>query len=68
MTFGTLLELYDNWNGVTKVNDDKLEVITKDRTLDIYEKRKDLLDRTVVPLVSTTTFSPSVWQTERKNT
>ena len=29
MTFGTLLELYDNWN-------------------DIYEKRKDLLDRTVV--------------------
>lgn len=48
MTFGTLLELYDNWNGITKVNDDKLEVITKDRTLDIYEKRKDLLDRTVV--------------------
>ena len=48
MKFCVLLELYDNWNGVTRVNDDELETITEDRTLDIYEKRKDLLDRTVV--------------------
>ncbi|MBT9841487.1 hypothetical protein [Blautia sp. MCC283] len=48
MPFGALLELYDNWNGETKVNDDNLEMITKGKTLDIFEQRKDLLDRTVV--------------------
>ena len=48
MNFKTLLELYDNWNGKTRVNDDNLNVIVEDKTVNIYDNRKDLFDREVV--------------------
>lgn len=48
MSFGALLELYDNWNGRMRVNDDRQETIVEDRTVYIYDNRKDLLDRTVI--------------------
>lgn len=37
MTFKQFMGLYDNWNGITKVNNNNLEVIVKDNTLDIME-------------------------------
>lgn len=37
MKFEQFMEMYDNWNGVTKVNDDTLEVVVKGNTLDIME-------------------------------
>lgn len=47
ITLKSLLELYDNWNGTTRVNDDKLDIIVEDNTLSIYEKEKGLLDARV---------------------
>lgn len=43
-----LLEMYDNWNGMTRVNDNKLNIIVEDRTVNIYDKRNDLLHKEVV--------------------
>lgn len=37
MKFTDFMELYDNWNGITKVNDDNLNTIVIGRTLDIME-------------------------------
>lgn len=37
MKFKQFMEMYDNWNGITKVNDDNLETIVVGRTLDIME-------------------------------
>lgn len=48
MSFGALLELYDNWNGRMRVNDDRQENIVEDRTVYIYDNRKDLLNRPVI--------------------
>lgn len=48
MSFGALLELYDNWNGRMRVNDDRQETIVEDRTVYIYDNRKDLLNRPVI--------------------
>ena len=48
VSLGTMLELFDDWNGKTRVNDDSLNLIIEDRTVDIYDKRKDLLERTVL--------------------
>lgn len=48
VSLGTMLELFDDWNGKTRVNDDSLNLIVEDRTVDIYDKRKDLLERTVL--------------------
>ena len=42
------LELYDNWDGVTRVNDNELNPIVEDRTVNIYDNRKDLLNMKVV--------------------
>lgn len=42
-----LLEMYDNWNGVTKINDDNLNCIVKDKTHVIAEN-KDIINRDVV--------------------
>ena len=48
VSLGTMLELFDDWNGKTRVNDDSLNLIIEDRTVDIYDNRKDLLERTVL--------------------
>ena len=38
MNFKTFLEMYDNWNGITCVNDDDLNLIVGGRTVDIYDR------------------------------
>lgn len=35
MKFKVFLDMYDDWNGTTKVNDDNLNCIVKARTMDI---------------------------------
>ena len=37
MKFKQFMEMYDNWNGTTKVNDDNLGTIVIDHTLKIME-------------------------------
>ena len=39
MKLETFMVLYDNWNGITKVNDDNLNTIVKGRTTDIMDRR-----------------------------
>lgn len=48
MNFRELMDMYDNWNGVTKVNDDELEVVVKGRTVDIMESAVPFSNRTKV--------------------
>lgn len=48
MNLGKFLEIYDNWNGNTRVNDDELNTIAENTTFIIYEERKELLHREVV--------------------
>lgn len=43
-----LLEMYDDWNGISIVNDNELNVIVEDRTVNIYDNRKELLQKEVV--------------------
>lgn len=42
------MELYDNWNGITKVNDDNLNTIVIGRTLDIVECMENFNPMTTV--------------------
>lgn len=37
MKFKQFMDMYDNWNGITKVNDNNLDIIVIGRTLDIME-------------------------------
>ena len=39
MKLETFMTLYDNWNGITKVNDDNLNTIVKGRTTDIMDRQ-----------------------------
>lgn len=48
LNFKTFMEMYDNWNGITKVNDNNLKTIVKDKTLTIMENRQDLFERKVI--------------------
>lgn len=48
MNLGKFLEMYDNWNGNTRVNDDELNIIAENTTFIIYEERKELLHREVI--------------------
>ena len=48
MKLGTFLEMYDHWKGKALINDNNLNKIVQDRTITIYEQRKDLLERTVL--------------------
>ena len=48
MKLGTFLEMYGNWNGKALINDNSMNKIVQDRTINIYEQRKDLLERTVL--------------------
>ncbi len=43
-----LLEMYDDWNGITRINNDKLNTIIEEKTYKIYNIRKDLLDKEVI--------------------
>ena len=38
MKFKQFMEMYDNWNGTTKVNDDNLNTIVIGHTLKIMER------------------------------
>ena len=40
--------MYDNWNGVTRVNDNKLKTIIEEKTHVIMDTRKDLFDKKVI--------------------
>lgn len=42
------LELYDDWNRITRVNDNELHPIVEDVMVNIYENRTDLLNMKVV--------------------
>lgn len=48
INFREIMDMYDNWNGITKVNDDELEVVVKGRTLDIMESNAPFNSRTKV--------------------
>ena len=48
MKLGKFLEMYGNWNGKALINDNSMNKIVQDRTINIYEQRKDLLERTVL--------------------
>ena len=37
MKFKDFMYLYNNWNGITKVNDNNLDTIVRGRTLNIME-------------------------------
>lgn len=47
MTVKELLEMYDNWNGITKINNDNLEMIARDRT-HIISENEELTAKIVV--------------------
>jgi len=48
MKFKDFLNLYDNWNGITRVNDNDLNVIVEGNTCKIAEERNDLHNMEVV--------------------
>lgn len=48
MNFKDFMEMYDNWNGVTRVNDNDLNMIVEDRTNIIMDNRKNLYNKEVV--------------------
>lgn len=48
MKFKKFMDMYDNWNGITRVNDDDLRTIVENRTNIIMDTRKDLYNKEVV--------------------
>lgn len=48
INFRQIMDMYDNWNGITKVNDDELEVVVKGKTVDIMECLVPFSERTNV--------------------
>lgn len=42
MKFKEFMEMYDNWNGVTKVNDNNLNTIVNAKTVHIMDKNKKI--------------------------
>jgi hypothetical protein len=48
MNFKKFMEMYDNWNGITRVNDNKLNVIIEEETYVIMDTRADLFNKNVV--------------------
>lgn len=42
MNFKDFMEMYDNWNGVTRVNDNDLNMIVEDRTNIIMDNKGSL--------------------------
>lgn len=47
MTFKEFMELYDNWNGITRVNDNSLNMLVEGDTHRIYEENEDLHEKEV---------------------
>lgn len=48
MKFKQFMDLYDNWNGITKVNDNNLDTIVEGRTLNIMERMEPFRPMTKV--------------------
>ena len=48
MNFKKFMEMYDNWNGITRVNDNKLNLIIEEETHVIMDTRADLFNKNVV--------------------
>ena len=48
MKFKDFMDMYDNWNGTTVVNDDNLDMIAKGKTSSIVEWEDYLWDVEVV--------------------
>lgn len=48
MKLGVFLDMYDDWNGTTCLNNCNLQLIVKGRTSDIVEDYADLLDDNVM--------------------
>lgn len=48
MKFKEFMNMYDDWNGILKVNNDNLDYIVKDKAFVIMENRQDLYEREVV--------------------
>lgn len=46
--FKQFMDLYDNWNGITKVNDNNLDTIIEGRTLNIMERMEPFRPMTKV--------------------
>lgn len=48
MNFKKFMEMYDNWNEITRVNDNELNVIIEEKTHVIMDTREDLFSKKVV--------------------
>lgn len=48
MKFKDFMDMYDNWNGRTRVNDNNLELILEDVTVNVVDNNPDLWNQTVV--------------------
>lgn len=48
MNFKKFMDMYDNWNGFTRVNDNKLKVIIEEKTHVIMDTREDLFNKKVI--------------------
>lgn len=46
--FKEFMDMYDNWNGITRVNDNELNMIIEERTNILMDTRKDLYKKEVV--------------------
>lgn len=46
-SFEQLMEMYDNWSGITRVNDDDFTPVVEDISWKIMDKRKDLCNKKV---------------------
>ena len=48
MDFRKLMDMYDNWNGITRIKDDKLKTVIEDKTVVIMDTREDLFDKEII--------------------
>lgn len=48
LTFKDFMNIYSNWNGITRVNDNDLNMIVEDRTDRLMETQEVLFDKEVV--------------------
>lgn len=48
MRFKEFMDMYDNWNGTTRVNDNELNMIVEERTNILMDSREDLYNKEVV--------------------
>lgn len=48
MKFYDFMKMYDDWNGITRVNDANLKTIVEEKTYVIMDTRADLWSRKVI--------------------